>query len=171
MFNAAQISLGQGQSWEDIKVFSHEDMKAKGLPLPFESRTMAFECRDCIYVVHVWNIISIKLDKEQRGGDGFGVDRIILSGDANYDNALVLSQENWVNKGIPYVLKTDDGITAQMVFSCVDGTFIILDQSVTSLIIKNPRPSLKAATQIIDTSVSRIKGANKPQTVHGNIKH
>ncbi len=171
MFHAAQISLGEGQSWEDIRVYSHEDMTARGYPLPFESRTMAFECRNCLYIVHVWNIISIKFDKEQRGGDGFDVDRLVLAGDANYDNVRVLSQENWLSKGIPYVLKTDDGITAQMVFSCVEGTFIILDQSVTSLNIRNPRPTVKKASQIIKTSVGRIKEAKKPQTVHGRITH
>lgn len=171
MFHAAQISLGEGQSYENCQVFSHQDILDRGYPAPFESRTMAFRCCEVLYVVHVWNIISIKLDKFQVGGPGFFADRIVINGDANYDNVLVLEESNWLEQGIPYVLKTDDGITAQMVFSCSEGTFIILDQSVTSIAIRSPRPTIREATQIINSPATSIKKAGIPQTINGRITH
>jgi hypothetical protein len=170
MIKAAQISMGEGQSYENILIYTYDDMIREGIATPFESRSMAFRCGDCIYIIHVWNIICIKLDKIQRGGVGFDAERIVLSGDTNYYDIRILEQNNWINQGIPYILKTDDGITAQMVFSCSNGTFIILDQSVTSIIIKSPRPGITAATQIIDSSTAGIKKASKPNTIHGQIK-
>lgn len=171
MFQATQITLGEGQSYEDVKVLSYNDLIAHGRPTPFETRTMGFDCRGMFYLVHIWNIISIKYDKIQRGGPGFAAARIIISGDANYDNVHILDQDNWIKQGIPYVLETDDGITAQMVFSCADGTFIALDKSVTSIAIKHSHSRMRKATQIIDSHATSIKKADLPQTIHGRITH
>jgi len=148
MFKAALISMGEGQSYDNVTIYEREDFATKDIPQPFENRTLAFECCNKLYIVHVWNIISILFDKVKRTGPGISADRIIISGDASYDDIIILDQESWVAQKIPYVLKTEDGITGQMVFSNSEGTFITLDSTVTSIAMRIPKTGLTTSTQI-----------------------
>lgn len=171
MFHARLISLGDGQSYENVEICQDEDLDKWGINKIFENWTACFFHERKCYVVHHWKIKVIHLDREIRRGRGAThTDRLVLDGDILYSPATFIHPDNWASMGIPEFFVKRNGIAGQMAFSCPEGTFITHDTNCTSIIVADPRPTgVTSSEQPTDTAVKIMKQSNRPDTIHGRV--
>jgi hypothetical protein len=172
MFHVELLSLGDGQSYEHVKVLENDDLEAYNVPMVFEEWTGCFFADNKCVVCHQYNISMMLYDKQQRSGpESVRVERLLLSGERSYAPALILPTAVWFYKyNIPYYFAKRFGFEGQMVFSCKEGTIMTADTNISSIIV--PFPARRAMTRGIQPQPvgKLIKQAACPDVVHGKIR-
>lgn len=175
MFTAQLLSMTEGQSYQQARMFEDPDFEKYDIPKPFEEWTAAFEADNKFVLAHHWQMLIIQLTNERRpaGPSSTALSRLVLKNDVVYENVKIINQDNWSEFGIPIYFTKYNGIAGQMAFTCGEGTFITHDCNVVSLILEKP-PRLTGVVRSsfsAQTSAKYVgRQAAKPDTVHGNIK-
>lgn len=173
MFNAILLSLSDGQSYENVKVFEDADIIERGIPKVFEDWTACFIHQGDLIIAHHWKVKVMKISNDRIGPgvNSIRVDRLILDGDIVYPDVNLMSHTEFEKRGIPHYFVKRDGIAGQMTFVCNEGTFITHDTNVSSLIFKKSTPEGVIRSQFTrGGSAKQISKQNlMPQTVHGKI--
>jgi len=161
MFNAALLSLSDGQSYKNPQICEEKDLGKFGVPQIFEEWTACFFAEGKMVVCHHWKIKVIQLDKFQRGGkNSIHVNRLILDGDISYSPVTLIHPDNWVGMNIPHFFIKRGGIAGQMTFSTPEGTFITHDTNCTSIILPDNRKKGLTSGIIASTIIKKTSCRN-----------
>lgn len=172
MFHAELLSLSDGQSYQDVKLFEDTDIDASSIPRIFEDWTACFIDNDDLIIAHHWKIKVIKISNSPilPGPGSIFADRLILDGDISYPDVNLIASDQFSKKGIPRFFIKRNGIAGQMAFVNYQGVFITHDTNVSSIIIKRSVTGGVTNGELISNSAKRISKQNtKPQTIHGKI--
>tara|TARA_R110000751_G_scaffold132023_6_gene234449 strand:- start:978 stop:1472 length:495 start_codon:yes stop_codon:yes gene_type:complete len=163
MFEAILVSLGDGQSYRDVKVLEDNDLDKYGIHRYFEEYTGCFFVDKKSIILHHWNFKLIKISGERLTGPNCkDIERIVLSSELIYQNIKIIPSENWAHLQIPLFFVKRNGESGQFAFSCDQGTFITHDSNVASMIAPDPRKS--------GITFSYNKKSIIKSSVQGNIK-
>ena len=130
-----RISLGAGQSYEQVGVLTNADMAAGNVPAIFGQHTCAFVDNDKIYLIHAeaLNVVHISKAKPQPPGS-LPYSRLVTNKDVIYGPGVVIQSNHYNDVGIPDILQGGDWWTP-IVFTAQQGLLVISAATVATLMM------------------------------------
>lgn len=167
MFYAGLISLDDGQSYENVKIYEEHDHD--DIPDIMEHNTFCFVKNNQHILVHLLKVCVIRIygpNEAPNIPDSIPFHKLVISGDVIYGPGRIIRQEKYAEYGIPRVFnKSTCGIAEQLVFvTPQDGMFITTDWNIVSLFL-NSRYRVEGVRH-----AALGPDKNQKVTAHGVIK-
>ena len=129
MIKALRVTVAGDTPYENVTIYDrHDDQSSLGVPDWFEDAQMVITCKDGVFVLPDYNVITIHMKKgRMRPPEGsIRVKWIMLSFDVGYGDCHIVPKDKWEGLGIPQFFRDFE----QLVFIAREGLFITSDYNV-----------------------------------------
>lgn len=147
MIEALRLTLGNGQSYENVSVLTVSDMQDYGVNQIFGANTCCFMHRDKLILAHAYSIMVLHLNRTLRPvlERSIPYEKLVLCNDAIYGPGQIYLPEHHGDFGLEPIASCECDFTP-FLFSAGDGLLLVDEEAVATLECKAACDSLPLRT-------------------------
>ena len=138
MYEAALISLTDGQSFSDVKIIDPEEYEKHRVPNILEDFTFAFIHRNKLIITNIYNVKIVIYKRHPINVPGcIPFKRVTLTGAVSYGPGKIIHECDLEHYGIPLIFTKRNGVQGQLTMVTQQGVLLVSDYSVSIIALQD----------------------------------